>query len=395
MNKTLQFPFYAKLTTILLGMILIIGLFYYGQDIIVPLLLAVLFAILLRPVVTFLNGKLKLPHVLAVILAVILFVTFFVSIFYFISIQITEMANDWGKIKNNLNIHLNHLQDMVRDNFNMSKREQKKFIDDAAKDSMTTTKELAGATLTSFTDVFMNLILIPIYTFLLLLYRNHFIKFLSKLFKPEHHTKLREILGQIKISVQSYILGLIIEMVVVSILTAVGFMIIGMKYWILLGVITGVLNLIPYIGILIAGLISIVASLTGSAEFSIIIGIIVVNIIVQIIDNNLLVPMIVSSKVQVNALVSIVGIIIGGAIAGFSGMFLAIPIIAILKVIFDRIEPLEPWGYLMGDDLPKTYEWHRIKFPLYSTSSTDTNNIKQEVPESNFTETTTQPDKEI
>ena len=110
-----------------------------------------------------------------------------------------------------------------------------------------------------------------------------------------------------------------------------------------------------------------------------IIGIIVVNIIVQIIDNNLLVPMIVSSKVQVNALVSIVGIIIGGAIAGFSGMFLAIPIIAILKVIFDRIEPLEPWGYLMGDDLPKTYEWHRIKFPLYSTSSTDTNNIKQEV----------------
>ncbi len=395
MNKTLQFPFYAKLTTILLGMILIIGLFYYGQDIIVPLLLAVLFAILLRPVVTFLNGKLKLPHVLAVILAVILFVTFFVSIFYFISIQITEMANDWGKIKNNLNIHLNHLQDMVRDNFNMSKREQKKFIDDAAKDSMTTTKELAGATLTSFTDVFMNLILVPIYTFLLLLYRNHFIKFLSKLFKPEHHTKLREILGQIKISVQSYILGLIIEMVVVSILTAVGFMIIGMKYWILLGVITGVLNLIPYIGILIAGLISIVASLTGSAEFSIIIGIIVVNIIVQIIDNNLLVPMIVSSKVQVNALVSIVGIIIGGAIAGFSGMFLAIPIIAILKVIFDRIEPLEPWGYLMGDDLPKTYEWHRIKFPLYSTSSTDTNNIKQEVPESNFTETTTQPDKEI
>lgn len=395
MNKTLQFPFYAKLTTILLGMILIVGLFYYGQDIIVPLLLAVLFAILLRPVVTFLNGKLKLPHVLAVILAVILFVTFFVSIFYFISIQITEMANDWGKIKNNLNIHLNHLQDMVRDNFNMSKREQKKFIDDAAKDSMTTTKELAGATLTSFTDVFMNLILVPIYTFLLLLYRNHFIKFLSKLFKPEHHTKLREILGQIKISVQSYILGLIIEMVVVSILTAVGFMIIGMKYWILLGVITGVLNLIPYIGILIAGLISIVASLTGSAEFSIIIGIIVVNIIVQIIDNNLLVPMIVSSKVQVNALVSIVGIIIGGAIAGFSGMFLAIPIIAILKVIFDRIEPLEPWGYLMGDDLPKTYEWHRIKFPLYSTSSTDTNNIKQEVPESNFTETTTQPDKEI
>jgi predicted PurR-regulated permease PerM len=201
---------------------------------------------------------------------------------------------------------------------------------------------------------------------------------MSKLFKREHHAKLHEILGQIKISVQSYILGLIIEMVVVSILTGLGFMIIGMKYWILVGVITGVLNLTPYIGILISGIISIVASFTESAEFSVVIGIIVVNIIVQIIDNNLLVPMIVSSKVQVNALVSIVEIIIGVAIAGFSGMFLAIPIIAILKVIFDRIEPLEPWGYLMDDDLPKTYEWRRIKFPLYSKSSTDTNNIKQD-----------------
>jgi hypothetical protein len=64
------------------------------------------------------------------------------------------MANDYGKIKNNLNIHLNHLQDIVRDNFNMSKREQKKFIDDATKDSMGTTRELAGATLTSFTDIY-------------------------------------------------------------------------------------------------------------------------------------------------------------------------------------------------------------------------------------------------
>ena len=389
MKNTLQFPFYAKLTFILLSLISVIALFYYGQDIIIPLLLAVLFAILLRPVVTFLSVKLKFPHVIAVIIAVVLFVTFFAGLFYFISMQVSEMATDWGKIKNNFNIHLNHLQDIVRDNFNLTKREQKKLIDDATKDSMTSSKELVGTTLISFTDMFMNLILIPIYTFLFLLYRNHFIKFLCKLIKPEYHGKLRDILGQIKSSVQSYILGLMIEMVVVSVLTALGFMIIGMKYWILLGVITGVLNLIPYIGILIAGVISVIASLTGSADLSIIVGIIVVNVVVQLIDNNLLVPMIVSSKVQVNALVSIVGIIIGGAIGGFSGMFLAIPIIAILKVIFDRIEPLEPWGYLMGDDLPKTYKWHNIKFPLYSESVTDTFNVPNEDSLNIFTETTT------
>jgi len=394
MNQTLQFPFYAKLAFTLLSLICILGLFYYAQDIIIPLLLAMLFAILLRPVVSFLNSKLKLPHVLAVIVSVLLFMMFFIGIFYFISIQIGDMANDWGKIKQNLNTHFTHLQELVRDNFNLSKRDQEKIINDATKDSMSTGKQLVGVTILSFTDVFMNLILIPIYTFLILLYRNHFIKFLCKLFSPEHHPKLRDVLGQIKISVQSYILGLMIEMVVVSVLTAVGFMIIGLKYWILLGVITGVLNLIPYIGIVIAGVLSIIASLTGSADLSIVIGIIVVNVIVQLVDNNLLVPMIVSSKVQINALVSIVGIIIGGALGGFSGMFLAIPLIAILKVIFDRIAPLEPWGYLMGDDLPKTYEWHRIKFPLYSGTSSDTINIDPEVQVKIFTETTTETNKE-
>ena len=85
--------------------------------------------------------------------------------------------------------------------------------------------------------------------------------------------------------------------------------------------------------------------------------------------------LIVSSKVKINALASIVEIIIGGAIAGFAGMFLAIPILAILKVIFDKIESLEPWGYLMGDDLPKTYTWHNIQLPLFDPEQTTNNKL--------------------
>ena len=136
-----------------------------------------------------------------------------------------------------------------------------------------------------------------------------------------------------------------------------------MKYAIVLGLITGLLNLIPYIGILFAGILSIIATLTASPDLTLIIGVLIIVIVVQLIDNNLIVPMIVGSKVQINAFVSIVGIIVGGVIAGFSGMFLAIPIIAILKVIFDRIESLEPWGYLMSDDLPKSYSWKNKSKP--------------------------------
>ena len=202
--------------------------------------------------------------------------------------------------------------------------------------------------------------------FLILLYRTHFMKFLNKLFKQEHQSTLFDILCQIKVAVKSYLVGLIIQMVSVATMTSIGFMIAGVKYAVLLGVLTGLLNLIPYLGILIAMVISIFATLTGTPDISMILGVIIVTIIVQLIDNNILVPLVVSSKVEINAMASIVGIIIGGAIAGISGMFLAIPTIAILKVIFDRIEPLKPWGYLMGDDLPKTYEWRNIRLTNYS-----------------------------
>lgn len=380
MEGTIKQPFYARLAFILVSLIAIIYICYVGQGILVPILMALLFAILLRPIVCFLNDKLRFPHVLAVITAVVFFVVIIVGIFAFLSLQITDMASDFDKIERNISIHLQHLQEFVRDNFHLSKREQKEYIDDATQDSMQKGKEFLGTTLVSFTDTLMNLILVPIYTFLMLLYRTHFIKFLSKLFKKEHHDRLQEILNQVKVAVKSYIVGLIIEMIAVSVLTSIGFMIIGVEYAILLGIITGILNLIPYVGILFAGILSIVASLTSSTELSIVIGVIVVNVIVQFIDNNILVPMIVSSKVEINAFVSIVGIIIGGSVAGVAGMFLAIPMIAILKVIFDRIEELEPWGYLMGDDLPKTYEWHRIKLPLYDYgSSTKTASIKVDI----------------
>lgn len=357
MKDSIRFPFYAKLAFVLLNLISIFIILYLGQNIIVPILMSLLFAILLRPIAHFLKSKWRFPHVLAVTCTVVLFVLMVIGILFFISWQISAIANDWDAIQTNLSIHFDTIQKFISSNFNLNNVEQKVLIDNASKNVLESGKNIIGTSLVSVSDVILNLTLIPIYIFLFLLYRTLFITFLSKLFQPEYHEKLQDILYQIKVSVQSYIVGLLIEMVIVSTLTSVGFMIIGLKYAIVLGLITGLLNLIPYIGILFAGILSIIATLTASPDITLIIGVLIIVIVVQLIDNNLIVPMIVGSKVQINAFVSIVGIIVGGVIAGFSGMFLAIPIIAILKVIFDRIESLEPWGYLMSDDLPKNYSW--------------------------------------
>lgn len=364
MKHKLELPFYARLGFNLINIALIFTFLYIAQGILIPILLALLFAILLRPVVCFFNRRLKLPHVIAVIIAVFLFVLLIGGIIFFVSWKISDMASDFDQIKSNLNIHYHNIQVWIKQKFGISYTQQQRYIQQAGRENMPGT-EIIGNTMSSFTDVLLNFVLVPIYIFLFLLYRNLFLKFLSKLFKPEHQFRLREILSQVKIAIQSYLVGLLTEVLIVATLTSVGFMIVGVHYPILLGVITGVLNMIPYIGILVAGGLSIFATLTSTADVSIIFGVIGVNIVVQLIDNNLLVPLVVSSKVKINAFVSIVAIIIGGAVAGVSGMFLAIPLIAILKVIFDRIEVFEPWGFLMGDDLPKVYEWGGIKLTHY------------------------------
>lgn len=383
MNTLIKIPFYVRLTFSLVSLIAISYIFYMGKSVLIPILLAFLFAVLLLPMVHFLNSKFRFPHVLAVSMTVLFFVSLIIAILAFISYQISDIASDFEDIRKNINLFITDIQRYIRTNFHVSIWEQRKYLEDVTQDSVKKGKETIGTTIMSVTDTLLDITLIPIYTFLILLYRTHFILFLTKLFRKEQHPKLREILTQIKSSVQSYISGLIIEMIFVSILTSLGLYIIGVPYFILLGIITGILNLIPYIGILVAGILTILSSLTGTPELSIILGVIAVNVVVQIIDNNILVPLIINTKVQINAFVSIIGIIIGGGIAGIAGMFLAIPILAILKIIFERIESLEAWGYLMGDNLPKNFIW-KNKNQLVPEKQSKTNQIEIEISDDDF-----------
>ncbi|WP_163398752.1 AI-2E family transporter [Flavobacterium fluviatile] len=357
MNQPLTLPFYAKLTFILLSLICISLIVYIGSDVITPVMLAFMFTVLLLPLHSLLHLKLRFPIYIASFITVFVFVLCIAGILTFLSFQITDLANDFDIIKKNAIAFYNNLQSYIHEQFQISIWEQKKYIEKVTNDSVQNGSGTLGTAIGSLSDVLFNCMLVVVFTFLFLLYKTHFILFLAKLFDKQDHAKLLEIITHIKISINNYILGLIFEMFVVSILTGLGLWIIGAKYFILLGLMTGILNLIPYIGITIAGILTILSSLTGTPDVSMIVSILVVNIIVQLIDNNVLVPLIINSKVEINAFVSIIGIIVGGGVAGISGMFLAIPLLAILKIIFDRIESLEPWGYVMGNHMPKKFTW--------------------------------------
>ncbi|HRO70792.1 MAG TPA: AI-2E family transporter, partial [Chitinophagaceae bacterium] len=197
------------------------------------------------------------------------------------------------------------------------------------------------------------MILLPIYTFLLLYYRKLIRKFFLDVFSSRHKEQVEGVLSDSKTIVQGYMVGLLLELAIVTVLNTVGFLVIGVEYAIFLGLLAAVLNLIPYIGMLVATVICMAVTLTTSDNLSDVLWVGAILIAVQFIDNNFIMPYVVSTKVRINALVTIIGVLIGGALAGISGMFLSIPAIAILKAIFDRVDSLKPWGVLLGDEQKK------------------------------------------
>ena len=343
-------PHYHQFSHSLLSIAILTLAIYLGQDILVPLAMAGLLAVLLRPIEDRLL-RLGMHKVFAISLALLLAIVVLAGLAVLLSMQLSDFTDDIPKLRQNLNDLLDKAQQWVRREYNVSYRQQEKYLQKAQSQTLNTLQ--SADTLGVITGPLGTLALIPIYVFLLLYYRSMLLHFVVVLFPEKYAERVKEVLSEIKSVVQSYVVGLLIETTCVAALNSVGLLILGVQYAVLLGVIAAILNLIPYIGGLVATVLTVLVTFGNQPDPSIMLGVVGVFLFVQFIDNNVLVPLIVASKVQVNALVSIVGVLVGGALAGVSGMFLSIPAIAIMKVIFDRVDSLRPWGVLLGDQTPE------------------------------------------
>lgn len=348
--QTYRLPLYIKLTFTVFLLCLLGFILNIGQDIILPFAFSILLAILLLPI-TALFERRKIPRVLAITISLLIGVLFLVGVLYFITTQIASFTDDIGSIKAHLATHFQNAQNWVNATFNIPKTQQNQFISNAGEKLKQTGTSMAGQTFTSLSQILSYLVLIPIYSFLLLYYRDLLKNFIVKLCTDEHTERVNEIMHHSKLVIQSYLTGLLIELFIVAAINTAGLLIIGVKYAIFLGLFAAILNLIPYIGMLIASVFCMLITLTNSQNIGDVIWVGVVLAVVQFIDNNIIMPNIVGSKVKINALISILGVLVGGALAGISGMFLSIPFIAIVKVIFDRVDGLKPWGMLLSDTI--------------------------------------------
>jgi putative permease len=342
-------PFYEHLSFVLIGILSLGFLVIQGKDMLDPLIFGFLFAILLLPISGFFERKLKFPRSISSFLSIILLVSFVGGIIYLLGTQISKLSSDWPMLQKQMSQTFNNISEWVAGKYNINLEKQEGYIHDTAKKIMASGTEVVGTTFGAVSSLVLFYLFILIFTFFILFYRRLLFKFILQVFGRDNEPIVHDIVENIQKILRQYIFGLLIEMVVVATVACTAFWMIGIKYAALLGIIVGLFNIIPYLGIFTALFLSVLITFaTGAISDAVWVGASVLGI--HALDSNLLLPTIVGSKVRLNALITFLGILLGEMIWGLSGMFLSIPMIAIFKIIFDRIESLKPWGYLLGGD---------------------------------------------
>ncbi len=337
------YPLYVKALCLLLLAILLIYSLAQAEFILVPLTLGSLFAILLTPVATWFEKK-GAHRSLSSLLCIIIMLLIVTALIFLLSRQIISFLSDIPGITTQISARLNDIQSFIEKETKLSAPSQIIWL----KNHASSGASLYSGALSATTSTFATVALIPLYTFFMLFYRDRIFIFLEKITPEQNHETVYQILQRIKDLVQSYLSGILIVMFIISVIISVGLKIIGVPYAIFLGVLAGILNVIPYLGIFSTALLSVVISSIMMNSHSAPLFVFFLFLGTHMLEANIITPNIVGSKVSINTMASLIALIVGEAVWGIVGMILFIPLLGIIKVFLDNFKELEPYGYLLS-----------------------------------------------
>ncbi len=347
-SREIELPPYAKLVCVLLSLVVIVYGLHTLQGLLIPLVFAILFAVLLFPLAQRLE-KWGVPRVLAIVLCLLLALSVLTGLFWGVSIQISSFSEVVPKFVKRGSEYINSLQTFADERFNIDKQRQlteiRKYLNQALAEGGT----IVTTTLLATTNILTNLFLILIFVFFFLLYRDFFRSFFYKVFIDVRRSKIDEVLTGIYEVVKDYLAGLVVVILIIGALMTIGLLILGVDYAVFFGFFGACLVLIPYFGISMGSLLPAAYTLVTQDNPIKALGVIGLFLFVQTLEGNFITPYIVGSKVSINPLAAIIVLIIWENIWGLPGLVLALPMTAIIKVIFDSVDALKPYGFVIGE----------------------------------------------
>lgn len=345
-----QVPPYIKAVYISLLIIIIIFVMILAKPILVPLMLSGYIAMLMTPFCNKLEGK-KIPRSLSAFAAVLLIIVAIGGMLYFAFTQVknftADMQTDMLDKINDFAIKINtSIHDTVGYDIGMGYGLKMDKILILIQSGNTNVSEMLFTTLGTLS----NMLLLPVFIFFLLIYRDHLAVFITKVFEKQRNKILLEHIVSIRKIVYSYIVGAGKVMLILGVLNTGVLFVLGIEHAIFFGMFAGFLNIIPYIGPFIGASLPFTMALLTKDSLFYPIAVVISFTLIQFMESSYLTPKITGSNVNLNAFITFLGLLIGAAIWGIVGMILIIPTLAIMKKLFELSAETEPYAYLFGEE---------------------------------------------
>lgn len=346
-------PALTKGVRILLFLALLIALLYVGQEILIPLLLGMLLSMLVLPVCRRLESK-GLSRGFSAALSVLMLLLAAALVLFLLIWQLQRFASELNNIEQRVSTFVHQAQLYIKESFGISEQEQKKLLDGQQPAATSRLPGIISGVMASLMGTVINTILTLAYIFLFLYFREHLKKFILKLAPAGEEEKTRHVIAQSSAVARRYLAGLAFMIVGLWIMYGIGFSLIGVESALFFALLCGTLEIVPFIGNITGTVLTVVATLAQGGGGSMVLGVLLVYFVVQFLQTYLLEPIVVGSEVNINPLFTILAIVIGEAIWGIGGMILAIPLLGMIKIVCDHVEPLKPYGFLIGQEKRST-----------------------------------------
>ncbi len=341
-----MYRYIQKGAVTLLFFILLIYALIQAKTLLYPIALAMLFTFLLLPVANYLERR-GLTRILTNFIVIFGIAAIIAMIGYLMYSQVDVLLREMPDLKAHAQDNVESMAGSISKRIGVSTGEFKTWVNRHI-NNLGDNQFFVNTIIPSTTGTIMAIGLMPVYIFLMLYYRDKFYKFLMMLFPDRVHDKAVRVVTQVSQVTIHYMRGVFFVVLILCVLNSVGLLIVGVKFAILMGILSALCNFIPYFGTLIGALFPLAMAAFAGDSSSEIVGVIILFIIIQFTENNILTPNITGGSVQINPFVTIVSIIVGGMIWGIPGMFVVVPVIGMLKIVLDNYKPTKPLAFLIG-----------------------------------------------
>ncbi|HKK58929.1 MAG TPA: AI-2E family transporter [Salinivirga sp.] len=340
--------FLKKTNTVLFFLIAVYLVFYYLASFLIPLTFGIFLAMLILPLTRFLE-KNKFNTVLSSLTSTFILFLFLGVLSYLFILQISQFVDQLPGIRGNIEMAVENLQEQIASATGVALEEQKEII----KERTFAIWGIIEAQVASFVGGILNFtskfLLAFVYVFVLLLYRDKFMRFIIKMYSTKKEKEnARDAINGITNVVYQYLWGRTQVMLALAVMYYITFLIFGLPFALLITLFGALITIIPYIGPLVSGLVPAGFALIFFEDVTYIVIFLITLFIIHLVESYFIEPYIVGKEVKLNALAIIIAVILGGIIWGVAGMILFVPIFATIKIASNHSDDLRPFGALLG-----------------------------------------------